>query len=101
MSKHCMQRRESERKRLSKKYKKKRDALRVIVRSLNVSLEEKEQAQKGLQTLPRDSAPCRHRRRCRITGRAHGVYRKFDMCRNMIREFAMKGMIPGLHKASW
>jgi small subunit ribosomal protein S14 len=54
-----------------------------------------------LNALPRDSSTSRKRNRCAITGRPHGVYRKFGLGRNKLRESAMKGEIPGLTKASW
>jgi len=57
--------------------------------------------QAQLRALPRDSSPSRGRRRCRETGRPHGVYRKFGLGRNKLREYAMSGDIPGLTKASW
>ena len=101
MSKLCMQRREKRRERLSKKFQARRDDLLKIVRSLNTTLAEKEQAQSELQKLPKDSIPCRRRRRCWETGRANGVYRIVGLCRNMFRKRAMDGDIPGLHKASW
>lgn len=40
-------------------------------------------------------------RRCQITGRSRGVYRKFGVSRIVLRELALKGMIPGMRKASW
>jgi small subunit ribosomal protein S14 len=64
-------------------------------------LVEKYAAQIKLQKLPRDASPVRQRNRCQITGRPHGVYRKFRLCRNKLREAAMRGDIPGLTKASW
>lgn len=57
--------------------------------------------QRQLQTMPRDSSASRGRRRCRETGRPHGVYRKFGLGRNKLREYAMVGAVPGLTKASW
>jgi small subunit ribosomal protein S14 len=51
--------------------------------------------------MPRDSAEIRKQRRCRLTGRPHGVYRKFGLCRIKLRELTMRGEIPGLRKASW
>jgi small subunit ribosomal protein S14 len=53
------------------------------------------------QALPRDTSPIRLRRRCRITGRSRGVYRKVGLARSMFRIHAMHGDIPGLIKASW
>jgi small subunit ribosomal protein S14 len=40
-------------------------------------------------------------RRCELTGRAHGVYRKFRISRIMLRKLALEGKIPGMRKASW
>ena len=54
-----------------------------------------------LQKLPRDGSPTRQHNRCRISGRPHGVYRKFGLGRNKLREAAMRGDVPGLVKASW
>jgi small subunit ribosomal protein S14 len=93
--------RERKRAKLVKKYAKKRAQLKAIVRDLSVSDEERLAAQARLNALPRDSSPSRRRSRCAITGRAHGVYRKFGLGRNKLREAAMKGEIPGLTKASW
>ena len=40
-------------------------------------------------------------RRCEITGRARGVYRKFRVSRIVLRELALEGKVPGMRKASW
>lgn len=55
----------------------------------------------GLQKLPRSSSRTRLRRLCQLTGRPRGNYRKFQMCRIMVRDMALDGLIPGLKKASW
>jgi small subunit ribosomal protein S14 len=55
----------------------------------------------GLQKLPRNSSPVRLRSRCNLTGRGRGVYRKFGLCRNVFRQLALEGKIPGIRKASW
>lgn len=55
----------------------------------------------GLQLLPRNSAPTRLRNRCTVTGKGRGVYKKFGLCRNVFRQFALEGKIPGIRKASW
>ncbi len=55
----------------------------------------------GLQKLPRNSSPTRVRNRCFVTGRGRGVYRKFGLCRNVFRQMALEGKIPGIRKASW
>lgn len=101
MAKTSMIMREEKRAKLVKKYAKKRAQLKAIVRDLSASDEERLAAQAKLNALPRDSSPSRMRRRCAITGRPHGVYRKFGLGRNKLREAAMKGEIPGLTKASW
>lgn len=83
------------------KYAEKRNAYKAIIKDLNASDEDKDAAQLKLDKLPRDSSPSRYRNRCSITGRPHGVYRKFGLCRNKLREAAMRGDVPGLVKASW
>jgi small subunit ribosomal protein S14 len=55
----------------------------------------------ALAKLPRDSSATRSRNRCQITGRSRAVLRRFKLCRNMLRELALAGQIPGLKKASW
>jgi small subunit ribosomal protein S14 len=101
MAKSSMLARENKRTLLVKKYATKRAELKAILKDANVSDEEKWDAQVKLQKMPRDASPVRQRRRCRLTGRPHGVYRKFGLCRNKLREAAMRGDVPGLTKASW
>jgi len=101
MAKTSMIERERKRAKLVKQYAAKRAALKEIIRSPETSDEERAKAQAKLNALPRDSSPTRLRNRCSITGRPHGVYRKFGLGRNKLREAAMKGEIPGLTKASW
>jgi len=93
--------RELKREKLAAKYAGKRAELKAIILDVNASEEERWSAQVKLQQLPRDSSPVRKQRRCRVTGRPHGVYRKFGLGRNKLREAAMRGDIPGLVKASW
>ena len=101
MAKRSMIEREKKRTRARAKYGAKRDALRAIIADRNVSDEERWEAQMALQKLPRNSSPVRQQRRCQLTGRPHGVYRKFGLCRNKLREAAMRGDVPGLVKSSW
>jgi small subunit ribosomal protein S14 len=101
MAKTSMIERENKRLRTAKRFSVKRAALKATIVSVTASAEEKWEAQIKLQKLPRDACPTRQRRRCQITGRPHGVYRKFGICRNKLREHAMKGDVPGLTKASW
>ena len=101
MAKKSMIAREKKRMQISVKYAAKRKQLKGIINSTASSQDEIWQAQQKLQSLPRDASPCRQQRRCRLTGRPHGVYRKFGLCRNKLREAAMRGDVPGLVKASW
>jgi len=101
MAKRCMIVKEGYRTQLIKKYAEKRAALRKIIRDHNVSLEDKMVAQQKMQELPRDSCPTRSRNRCLLTGRPRGVYRRFGLGRNKLRELVMSGQIPGITKASW
>jgi len=93
--------REQKRTKMVAKFAEKRAALKAVLKSQTASDEEKWEAQVKLQKLPRDASPTRQRNRCQVTGRPHGVYRKFGLCRNKLREHAMKGDVPGLTKASW
>ncbi|MEE8343109.1 MAG: 30S ribosomal protein S14 [Gammaproteobacteria bacterium] len=101
MAKLSIIQRELKRTRTVKKYAEKRATLKATIKNSNASSEERAAAQLGLQKLPRNASPTRGQRRCRITGRPHAVYRKFGLCRNKVREAAMRGDIPGLVKASW
>ena len=101
MAKTSMIAREDKRKRTAARFSAKRATLKAIISSVTASDEEKWDAQIKLQKLPRDASPTRQRNRCQITGRPHGVYRKFGLCRNKLREAAMRGDVPGLTKASW
>ena len=101
MAKKSMIERELKRAKLVAKYADKRKKLKATIRNVNSTDEERRDAQAKLNALPRDASPTRQRARCAITGRPHGVYRKFGLGRNKLREGAMKGEIPGLTKASW
>ncbi|MFT4872165.1 30S ribosomal protein S14 [Congregibacter sp.] len=101
MAKKSMIAREDKRASTVARYAAKRAEIKAILASTTASDEEKWDAQVALQKLPRNASPVRQRRRCAITGRPHGVYRKFGLCRNKLREAAMRGDVPGLVKASW
>ncbi len=101
MAKKSMVAREVKRSRTAAKYAKKRTALKAQIKSARASVEERDVAVQKLQKLPRDAGPTRQQRRCRVTGRPHGYYRKFGLGRNKLREAAMRGDVPGLVKASW
>lgn len=78
-----------------------RQALKKIIRDLNVDEEQRMEAVDKLNKLPRNSSPVRLRNRCSLTGRPRGYLRKFQMSRLCFRELANSGMIPGVFKASW
>ncbi|MGP1930651.1 MAG: 30S ribosomal protein S14 [Arsenophonus sp. ET-YP4-MAG3] len=101
MAKQSMKARDIKRSKLIKKFFIKRTKLKNIISSVNTSDEDRWNAILKLQILPRDSSPSRQRNRCRQTGRPHGFLRKFGLSRIKVREFAMRGEIPGLKKASW
>ncbi|NIR30693.1 MAG: 30S ribosomal protein S14 [Gammaproteobacteria bacterium] len=101
MAKQAIINREAKRARLVKKYAAKRAALKARLKQPNVGADEREELQRKLQKLPRNSSPVRLRNRCRATGRPHGYYRKFGLARNKLREAAMRGDVPGLVKGSW
>jgi small subunit ribosomal protein S14 len=83
------------------KYKARRTQLLEIIYDSRASDEAKEEARAKLQKLPRDASPVRLRNRCALTGRPRGVYRKFGLGRNKLRDLALKGEVPGIIKASW
>lgn len=101
MAKRSMINREIKRAKLVKKYAVKRAELKQQIVDMSLAFEERQQAAKKLQALPRNSSAVRMRNRCNITGRPHGFYRKFGLSRNKLREHAMKGDIPGIVMASW
>jgi small subunit ribosomal protein S14 len=101
MAKKSMIAREAKRERTVAKFAAKRAELKAIIKSPKADDDEKWEAQVKLQKLPRDASPSRQRNRCQLTGRPHGVYSKFGLCRNKLREAAMRGDVPGLVKASW
>jgi len=101
MAKKSMIAREDKRAKTVAKFAVKRAELKAILNDPKVSDDEKWEAQVKLQKMPRNASPVRQQRRCQITGRPHAVYRKFGLCRNKLREAAMRGDVPGLVKASW
>ena len=86
---------------LAKKFLKKRQSLKKIIKNKKLPLEERFAAQLKLAKIPRNSAKIRIRNRCEISGRPHGVYRKLRISRIALRDLASKGKIPGMTKSSW
>lgn len=101
MAKVSMVEREKKRQNTVAKYAAKRAELKARIKDQSLSDEERWEAQLKLQKLPRNASPSRLQNRCQLTGRPHGVYRKFRLGRNKLREAAMRGDIAGLKKSSW
>ncbi|MDG1205200.1 MAG: 30S ribosomal protein S14 [Pseudomonadales bacterium] len=101
MAKKSMINRETKRAKTVAKYAKKRAELKAAIANLNLSDDERWEAQLKFQALPRDASPSRQVRRCSLTGRPHAVYRRFGLARTKLREAAMRGDVPGLVKSSW
>jgi small subunit ribosomal protein S14 len=101
MAKLALINRQLKREKLVAKAAKKRAALQSVIDNPKASDEDKYAARLALQALPRNANPTRQRNRCAITGRPRGVFRKFGLGRNKLREYAMRGEIPGVVKASW
>ncbi|MDQ2078176.1 30S ribosomal protein S14 [Marinimicrobium sp. ABcell2] len=101
MAKKSMVAREVKRARTVERFAAKRAELKAIIVNPASTEEQVWEAQIKLQKMPRDASASRQRNRCRVTGRPHGVYRKFGLCRHKLREAAMRGDVPGLVKSSW
>jgi small subunit ribosomal protein S14 len=101
MAKLALKLRDKKRRKMVEKFKVRRAALLEIIYDSRASDEAREEARAKLQKLPRDASPVRLRNRCALTGRPRGVYRKFGLGRNKLRELALRGEVPGIIKASW
>jgi small subunit ribosomal protein S14 len=101
MAKTAVINRNEKRRKTVKKFEVKRTALLAIINDFKQPEDERMAARMQLQQLPRNASPTRVRNRCTLTGRPRGVYRKFGLGRNKLREIAMRGEIPGMTKASW
>ena len=101
MAKLAVKLREQKRRKMVAKFKAKRAALLEVIHNSKATDEARDVARDKLQKLPRNASPTRLRNRCALTGRPRGVYRKFGLARNKLRELAMRGEVPGVIKASW
>ena len=101
MAKLSVKLREKKRRITVEKFKAKRASLLEVLHDSRATDEAKDAARGKLQKLPRNASPTRLRNRCALTGRPRGVYRKFGLGRNKLRELAMRGEVPGVIKASW
>lgn len=101
MAKLSVKLRDKNRRKTVEKFKAKRAALFEVILNPRAADEDRDAARAKLQRLPRDASPVRLRNRCALTGRPRGVYRKFGLGRNKLRELALHGEVPGVIKASW
>ena len=101
MAKLALKLRDQKRRKMVEKYKAKRAQLLEVLQDPRATDEAKDVARNKFQKLPRDASPVRLRNRCALTGRPRGVYRKFGLGRNKLRDLALKGEVPGIIKASW
>jgi small subunit ribosomal protein S14 len=100
MAKKSMIERDKKRARIVEKYAVKREALLEEFRQAESPLDKLEIHRK-IQQLPRNSAPTRRHNRCWATGRPRGYYRDFGLSRNVLRDWAHQGLLPGVVKSSW
>jgi small subunit ribosomal protein S14 len=89
------------RRKLSKRYSKKREALKALIHNRDLAPEERFAAVIKLDGLPKNASPIRVRNRCEITGRPRAFYRKFRISRIALRDMASLGLVPGVVKSSW
>lgn len=101
MAKSCSINRNDKRKKLTKQYAARRAKLKAIISDRDQPPEDRFQAVLKLSEMPRNSARTRIRNRCELTGRPRAHHRKFKLCRNVIRELAQRGELPGVVKSSW
>jgi len=101
MAKLSLINREAKRAKMVDKFAAKRAELIANMNNVMLSDEDRMVARLKFHQLPRNSSPVRQRNRCVLTGRPRGVFKKFGLCRNKLREIAMRGEVPGMTKASW
>ena len=101
MAKLALILRDKKRRQTVEKFKARRAALMEIMHDSRATDEARDEARAKIQKLPRDASPVRLRNRCALTGRTRGVYSKFGLGRNKLRDLALKGEVPGVIKASW
>lgn len=101
MAKKSVVNRNERRIKLVERLRSKRDKLREAISSANTSDEERFEALKQMQKMPRDASPSRRRNRCKLCGRPRAYNRLTGLCRLHMRIATINGMVPGMHKASW
>nr|AOW70798.1 ribosomal protein S14 [Monodopsis sp. MarTras21] len=100
MAKLSVIKRQTRRENLVRRYSEVRQQLKNELKKEN-SFKVKMELHIKLQKLPRDSSITRLKNRCWKTGRGKSVFRDFGLCRNVVREMANQGLLPGVVKSSW
>ena len=101
MAKTSSVNRNNKRIKLADQHSAKRAALKAVIQDKDVAPEDRFAATLKLAEMPRNGARIRVRNRCALTGRPRGHFRKFKLCRNMLRHLAQHGELPGIVKSSW
>ncbi|MBM3344922.1 MAG: 30S ribosomal protein S14 [Betaproteobacteria bacterium] len=101
MAKVALINRDAKRRKVVAKFAAKRAELLAVMNDAKRSDDERAEARLKFEALPRNASPTRLRNRCQLTGRPRGVYRKFGLARNKLREMVLRGEVPGMTKASW
>ena len=101
MARLAMVKKNEDNKKTALKYMAYRKELREKAVNLKLSDDERDSARRKLQALPRRTSIHRVITRCKVTGRARGNYKKFELCRLVFRKLALEGRLPGITKASW
>lgn len=92
---------EYKKQRLNAKYDKKREDTKKIIKNKNISMKEKLDAMKQLQSMPRNSARNRLKNRDFQDGNPRSYFRLFGLSRWSLKEKIIRKEIPGLVRASW
>src|SRR5262245_17567364 len=101
MARKSVKNRNLKRIKLADRFREKRMRFKKDISNENLSFEERMEAAKKLQMLPRDSSRSRQRNRCTVCGRQRAYNRLTGLCRMHMRSVIIQGMVPGMHKASW
>nr|YP_009437285.1 ribosomal protein S14 [Lobelia erinus]ATG27661.1 ribosomal protein S14 [Lobelia erinus] len=100
MARKSLIQREKKRQKLEQKYHLIRRASKKEISNVP-TLSDKREIYGKLQSLPRNSAPTRLRRRCFSTGRPRANYRDFGLSGYILREMVQACLLPGATRSSW
>jgi len=89
------------RRRAFAKYEATRRQYKLIIENQSLSPEQRAEAVRLLNKVPRHSSLVRVRNRCVLTGRSRGMLRHWRLSRIQFRDLAAQGQLLGVHKSSW